>query len=276
MLLQDWLETHSKDLELRDLKILVQERLGLGNFSFAMVPEVKLNSLDVKYLSSALVRLKTGESVGRILGYRWFYNNRFKLSPATLEPRPDSELIVEQGVKFLSGFKRPTVLDLGTGTGCLLLSILAECPDATGLGLDLSMEAVSTAKENASDLRLNNRASFLRSDWTNALDKSAQFDLIVSNPPYIVRSVIDGLSATVRNFDPLLALDGGLDGLDAYRRLSVVLKPFIKPHGLVILEIGYDQAERVTQIFTMQGWTPVGTMNDLSGHNRACLFDLAA
>ena len=276
MLLQDWLETHSKDLELRDLKILVQERQGLGNFSFAMVPEVKLNSLDVKYLSSALVRLKTGESVGRILGYRWFYNNRFKLSPATLEPRPDSELIVEQGVKFLSGFKRPTVLDLGTGTGCLLLSILAECPDATGLGLDLSMEAVSTAKENASDLRLNNRASFLRSDWTNALDKSAQFDLIVSNPPYIVRSVIDGLSATVRNFDPLLALDGGLDGLDAYRRLSVVLKPCIKPHGLVILEIGYDQAERVTQIFTMQGWTPVGTMNDLSGHNRACLFDLAA
>lgn len=274
MKLENWLAQHSQDFELQDIKILVQERLKLGNFSLALIPDVTLNSLDMKYLTAALVRMRAGESVGRVLGYRWFYNHPFKLSPATLEPRPDSELIVEQGLKFLSGFKNPSVLDLGTGTGCFLLSILAEIPDAQGIGLDLSMEAVNTARENAADLRLNHRSQILRSDWTSALDKGLRFDLIVSNPPYVVRSVIEGLSDTVRNYDPRLALDGGMDGLDAYRRLSVCLKPFLKQHGLVILEIGYDQADRVTEIFKMQGWNPLGTLNDLSGHNRACLFDL--
>jgi release factor glutamine methyltransferase len=214
-----------------------------------------------------LARRAGHEPVSRILGHREFWSLDFALGPATLDPRPDSETLVEAALAACPD--RPLrVLDLGTGTGCLLLAVLHDRPAAFGLGVDRSEAAAGTARANARALGLADRAAFLVGDWATALD--ARFDLILSNPPYIPEAEIAALDPEVRDHDPHLALSGGADGLDAYRDLAVALPGLLVPGGTAVVELGIGQAADVAALFRAAGLDITATPHDLAGIPR-CL-----
>jgi release factor glutamine methyltransferase len=195
----------------------------------------------------------------------------FALSPETLVPRPDTETVVELALEMLR--ERPankplSIADLGTGTGAILLALLSELPDATGIGTDISVEALETATANAVLLGLATRANFIRCDYASAL--SGPFDLIVSNPPYIRTSDIAGLAVEVRDHDPQKALDGGPDGLDAYRALIPQAASILAPGASLVVETGQGQAARIEALMTAAGLVPQRPPRaDLAGIPRA-------
>ncbi|HYL32568.1 MAG TPA: peptide chain release factor N(5)-glutamine methyltransferase [Stellaceae bacterium] len=209
------------------------------------------------------------EPYSRIRGAREFWSLDFALSPDTLDPRPDSETLIEAALTALPDRTAPLhVLDLGTGTGALLLALLSECPNATGLGLDVLPGAVATAARNAVALGLANRAQFITGDWAT-IDLTAA-DVILANPPYIPSDEIAALPVEVVRFDPPRALDGGSDGLAAYRALAPVVRKMLRHNGWAFLELGAGQAEAVAAIVTASGLRVGGTRRDLAGHKR-CL-----
>lgn len=229
---------------------------------------------DAEY-ETFLARRNAGEPVHRILGWREFWGLRFFLSLETLEPRPDSETVIETLIKscpMRNDVLR--ILDLGAGTGCLLLAALHEFPNAHGMGVDASAGAIATAQKNAAHLHLNDRAKFQQLDWndTGALRDltklGGQFDVILCNPPYIPSRDIETLSIDVREHDPRAALDGGTDGLTPYRRLAPELKYLLNPGGVALFEIGHDQATDVTMIFTAQNLRAASPIQDLGGNDR--------
>lgn len=217
-------------------------------------------------------RRLAGEPVARILGTKEFWGLSLKLSSATLVPRPDTETVVELALEMLradGALDRPLrIADLGTGTGAILLALLSELPGATGIGTDLSAEALQTAKDNAAHLGLSGRAAFIRCDYASAL--TGPFDLIVSNPPYIPSADIAGLEPEVRDHDPHLALDGGADGYTAYRVLIAQAAPLLAPGAALVVEAGQGQAARIEALMTDAGVVPSGPPRlDLSGISRA-------
>lgn len=220
-------------------------------------------------------RRVAGEPVWRILGEREFWGLPFRLSRATLEPRPDSETIVETALAQFAGRRdeKLELLDLGTGTGCLLIALLSELQRARGLGIDLSDEACRTAAGNAALNGVDDRATFRQGSWTEGL--TGRFDLIVSNPPYIPSAEIATLSVEVREHDPLLALDGGADGLGPYRFFASTLPPLLTPGGVIVFEIGAGQGPDVVALMRAGGFEFRGSRNDLGGHERALIFTLA-
>ncbi len=225
-------------------------------------------------LEAFALRRLAGEPVFRIIGEREFWGLPFTLSAATLEPRPDSETIVEAALESLAERRQEpfSLLDLGTGTGCLLISVLSECHLATGLGIDLSLEACETARHNAVVNGVSDRAVFQQASWTTGLDR--HFDLILSNPPYIPKGEIATLDASVRDHDPALALDGGDDGLAPYRIFARTLPDVLAPRGTVVLEIGAGQEADVIALMTEGGFVWRGSRRDLGGHARAVIFVL--
>lgn len=213
-------------------------------------------------------RRVAGEPVARILGRREFWGLDFALSPETLVPRPDSETIVEAALAEAGKRDRALrVLDLGTGTGCLLLAILSERPNAFGVGVDLSPLAATAARENAEALGLGDRATFVAGCWGDAL--GGTFDLVVSNPPYIRSADVGGLDVEVRAHDPRLALDGGNDGLDAYRALARALPRLLAEDGAAVFELGAGQAGDVSEIMAEAGFAVSPAAPDLGGVPRA-------
>jgi release factor glutamine methyltransferase len=229
----------------------------------------------ISYMNSRL----NGEPVDRILGYREFYGRNFYLNLDTLSPREDSECVVDLALSMMNflynpssvasrhllpqGEKevvQPSILDLGTGTGCLLLTLLAELPNATGLGVDLSANAINMASQNAQNLGLETRTNFKISNWLEAVGD--QFDLIISNPPYIETTVLSELEREVREYDPSLALDGGSDGLNCYRLIAAGAKNALKKQGIVVVEIGMGQENDVVKIFKTHGFSSIKTCND--------------
>jgi release factor glutamine methyltransferase len=223
-------------------------------------------------LDGFAARRLAGEPVWRILGEREFWGLPFKLSPATLEPRPDSETLVEAALAALPERRDEalSILDLGTGTGCLLIALLSEFRMARGVGVDLSEDACATARHNAVLNGVAERTMIRQGEWTHGL--SQRFDLIVSNPPYIPTAEIAALSRSVREHDPLLALDGGEDGLSCYRALAAALPGALAPGGLAILEIGAGQGPEVVAIMTGAGLGFLGSRRDLGGHERALVY----
>lgn len=223
-------------------------------------------------LTDALTRRLAGEPLWRILGAREFWGLSFSLSPGTLEPRPDSETLIEAALAHLAARRlgRLRILDLGTGTGCLLVAALREFPQATGLGVDLSPDALATAAGNAARNGVAGRAAFRQGDW--AAGMAERFDLVLSNPPYIASGEIAGLDRTVREHDPLLALDGGPDGLDAYRALATALPALLEADGLAIIEIGAGQEAAVVALMKEAGLRHRASHRDLGGHIRALVF----
>jgi release factor glutamine methyltransferase len=214
------------------------------------------------------------EPLALILGRREFWSLDFAVSPATLIPRPDSETLIEAAVATFADRPPPRrVLDLGTGTGCLLLAALAEFPAAFGVGVDLSASAASLAASNASRLGMTSRAAFLTGDWASALN--ARFDLVLCNPPYIPSAELADLMPEVAHYEPRSALDGGEDGLSAYRRLVPELHRLLSPDGAAIVELGAGQAETVAGMAREAGFA-TALRHDLSGIPRALVLHLAS
>lgn len=222
----------------------------------------------------AIKRRIAGEPVHRILGFREFYGLKLRLSKETLEPRPDTEILIEQVLPYLrtiiarKGHAR--VLDLGTGTGAICLSLLQECPQAEAFGADISRDALSTAMLNARDNGLEGRFRAVESDWFSAIE--GRFDVIVSNPPYIPSADIVGLSAEVRLFDPLAALDGGPDGLEPYRIIAAQGSAYLEADGIVAVETGWDQKQAIAAIFAQAGYGMLAAAKDYGGHDRVMIF----
>lgn len=213
-------------------------------------------------------RRAQGEPLSRIRGSREFWSLEFDLSSATLDPRADSECLVEAVLEEAACRKMvsPSILDLGTGSGCLLVALLSELPGATGLGVDISGEALDTARRNAGQLGVGDRTRFVEGDWGVAVDRS--FDIVVANPPYVATGEIATLAPEVRLFDPVAALDGGSDGLDCYRQIAVELPHLVAPEGFAALEIGYRQRAAVEDILAQAAMETVAIRRDLSGIER--------
>ncbi|PYE24769.1 [protein release factor]-glutamine N5-methyltransferase [Rhizobium sp. PP-CC-3A-592] len=225
-------------------------------------------------IRGGIARRLAREPLHRILGARDFYGLTLSLSPETLEPRPDTETLVEAMLPHVRAtvarVGQCRILDLGTGTGAICLALLSEVAEATGVGVDLSEDALATAAANAQAHGLSDRFRTMRSDWFGTIE--GRYHLIVSNPPYIRSDIIDRLDPEVRLFDPMLALDGGTDGLDAYRMIAAHAAAFLEDEGMVGLEIGFDQKDSVTQIFDAEGFERTAFLRDLGGNDRVLVF----
>ncbi len=236
-----------------DARILVRHFLSLTDADL-ITGQGNVTPEQLSALDAAIERRLMGEPVSRILGFREFWGMNFKITPDTLDPRPDTECLVEMAVESLKDRPPRKILDLGTGTGCILLSLLKEFPGAQGIGIDINQGAVDVSRENAETNGLSGRASFRQGSWTDSLTESdGLFDLIVSNPPYIPESDIESLSPEVRNHDPILALVGGKDGLDPYRTLITEIKKFLAPKGLCLFEIGQNQDADLVRLVEESG-----------------------
>ena len=227
-----------------------------------------------RQLEAYCQRRRAGEPISRMRGWREFWSMRFDVSPATLDPRPETEILVEAATRWARNY-RPALrmLDLGTGTGCLLLACLAELPHATGVGIDISTEAVTVATANADRHGIGDRARFCQGDFAADLTGHGQFDLILSNPPYIPSADIGALDADVRHFDPLAALDGGLDGLDCWRILCPQIALLLADGGAAFVEIGAGQRRAVGRLGTTSKLQLAGSFADLLGHERCLQFE---
>ena len=259
----------------RDARLLLAAALGVSSDALRMRPERPLNAGERVAFESLLARRARREPVSRIVGVREFWSLPFKITPDTLDPRPDSETLVDAVLGRIADRDAPLdILDLGTGSGCLLLALLSDLPAARGLGVDISEPALAVARENAAALGLGSRADFLRASWGAALGGTWQ--VIVSNPPYILSSEIPDLAPEVQDFDPLPALAGGPDGLDAYRILAPDIARLLDPGGLAALEIGAAQIEPVEALLRTIGLKICGRVRDLAENWRCVLAEKTA
>jgi release factor glutamine methyltransferase len=252
-----------------DARLLLAEALGAEPAAVFGWPERRLGAAERERFAGLVERRARREPVSRILGRREFWSLPFRVVPATLDPRPDSETLVEAALAEFADVSAPLrVLDFGTGTGCLLLAFLSERPSATGIGVDLAPAALACARANAAALGLGGRARFVASDWDAALAGTA--DVILANPPYIEAGAIAALDPEVALHDPRRALDGGADGLDAYRALAVGTARLLAPEGQAFLELGQGQAAAVAALMTAAGLAVRAIRRDLAGEER-CL-----
>jgi release factor glutamine methyltransferase len=270
------LAAHLKDngIESPDLdaRLLIGAALDLDHTGLATQAARKITDDEAAIIEGYAARRIAYEPVARILGRKEFWGLDLHLSSDTLVPRPDTETVVEAALDILRSESRTShalrIADIGTGSGAILLALLSELPAANGIGTDISPGALATAERNAHQLGLASRASFIRCDYAAAL--SGPFDLIVSNPPYIRSGDIAALDPDVRDHDPHLALDGGTDGLKAYRAIVPQAASLLAPHGLLILEVGYDQSTPVGEIMRAAGLPlPRPPRADLGGIHRA-------
>jgi release factor glutamine methyltransferase len=264
---RDRLKAARLDSPVIDARLLVEAAADATRIDILTDPHRALSEEQASTLEAYLSRRERREPVGRILGRQGFWKIMVKVTPDVLSPRSDTETVVDVALKAFSEGQPFQVLDLGVGSGAILLAILAERPAARGLGVDVSEEALAVARENAANLGLAGRAAFLRGDWAAGLEPGS-FDLVVSNPPYIPSADIEGLDPEVRDHEPRMALDGGPDGLDAYRTLAPQILAMLKPQALFAVEIGYDQPAAVEALFREAGATDVRTVQDLAGRDR--------
>jgi release factor glutamine methyltransferase len=246
----------------RDARILLAAALEIDRARLTLVVPDPLTPAAAARFEQMVVAREKRQPVSQILGQREFYGRQFVVTSDVLDPRPDTELLIDVALK--SPFD--TVLDLGTGTGCILLTLLAETA-ATGLASDVSAAALGVAQGNAAALGLDQRARFVLSNWFAKIP-AQRFDLIVSNPPYISEQAMKSLSPEVQNWEPHLALTPGGDGLTPYQILTESAASFLTTDGRLIVEIGYDQGPQVAAMFENSGFEDVEIATDLSGHNR--------
>lgn len=257
-----------------DARLIVEHFSGTSRADAIARPGQVLDASVAKAIEAAISRRESGEPVHRILGFREFYGLKLELSPDTLEPRPDTETLVDMVLPFVRAVAEREgvcrILDLGTGTGAVALALLGQVENCVAVGTDLAEGALLTAQQNAVRLGLGSRFTAQKSDWFAEISEC--FHLIVSNPPYIGSKEIDELRADVRDFDPLLALDGGADGLDAYRSIAAGSMSHLEGDGRIALEIGYDQKRLVTDIFAAAGFRLAESGRDLAGNDRVLIF----
>lgn len=253
-----------------DARLLAGHALGLGHSQLVAEGDRILSDEDMRLLTVLAARRLRREPVARILGVKEFWGLPLRIGPATLVPRPETETVVEAALAAIDSdgprSRALRVADLGTGSGALLLALLAELPNATGVGTDMSFDALETAQANAARLGLSSRARFLISDFGAALTEP--FDLVVSNPPYIASGDIAALPPEVRH-DPRRALDGGADGLDCYRAIAGQALGLLKTNGHLVVEIGMGQDNDVASLFRAAGLVTAPPRSDLAGIPRA-------
>ena len=230
----------------------------------------KMTKQEKEKIKKAVDRRINHEPLDKIIGKKEFYKSTFKVSADVLSPRPDTEVLVETALELVKENKIYNILDLGTGTGCILLSILKERPICRGIGVDISAKAIKIAQENARKLGVEKAVQFLNNDWKGL--HLSNIDIIVSNPPYIPKAEIATLDKEVKNYDPLIALDGGQDGLQCYRDIAKIAPYLLNNKGYILLEVGYNQAEDVKNIFTKQGFKFISIKKDLSNIDRCVIF----
>ncbi|HUZ75685.1 MAG TPA: peptide chain release factor N(5)-glutamine methyltransferase [Stellaceae bacterium] len=254
----------------RDARRLVALAAGLDDAAVLGYPERPLAAAAARRLALFVARRARGEPLSRIAGKREFWSLAFALSPATLDPRPDSETVVAAALARLSDRQAVLrILDLGTGTGCLLLALLSELPRAVGFGVDILPDAAAVARRNAKAMGLEARAFFAVGRWASGF--SGTVDVVVANPPYIATAIIDTLAPEVVHYDPVQALDGGCDGLQAYRTLAPQIAGLLTPRGFACLELGAGQAGAVAEIFAAAALDAVGLHRDLHGVERCII-----
>lgn len=256
-----------------DARLLLCHAAGLSHEAYVAGAGGPVQPATLARFGTAIDRRLKREPVARITGTREFYGRGFTIAPPALDPRPDTETLIEAALALVErrGWRDQTfsLLDLGTGTGCILVTLLAELPCAQGLGTDLSPSALALAAANAARLGVGLRAAFMVADWLDGID--GKFDLVLSNPPYLASGEIAGLAPEVAAYDPMLALDGGPDGLDAYRRIAAGAPKVLTEGGQLLVEIGAGQAAQVSDIFRAAGLKldqsqPIG--RDLAGRPR--------
>ena len=246
----------------RDARRLLAHAVGIEAGRLTLIlPEPVTQEAEARF--AALLQRRAGrEPVSHLLGYREFYGRRFKVTRNVLDPRPETEILIE--VALQDAFA--SVIDLGTGSGCILLTLLAEMPEARGVGTDLSEDACRVAEDNMHALDLGERAAILRTSWADGIE--GQVDLVVSNPPYIGLDEMDSLSPEVHDHEPHMALTDGGDGLSAYREISQQAAGLLRVGGRLIVEIGPTQAVAVAQMFADNGFEKVRVIQDLDGRDR--------
>lgn len=233
-----------------------------------------LDSAQCARLEDALEKRLGGMPLSKIIGRKGFWTHDFITSDSVLDPRPDTEILIEEVLAFIdggggAGRRAPLrLLDLGTGSGCILLSLLSELPQAQGIGVDISAEALDVAQKNAQKLGLESRVNFMRGHWCDALATDQVFDIVVSNPPYIKSQDIESLMPEVRVHEPILALDGGEDGLDAYKKIFADMPRVILPQSRIFVEIGTNQTDDILRLVKKYGFDAVKIKKDLGGINR--------
>ncbi|NCA80770.1 MAG: peptide chain release factor N(5)-glutamine methyltransferase [Sphingobacteriia bacterium] len=248
---------------------IAQQLMGFSDTPFLDARFFVSETQDSVRLQDYVQRRKQGEPVAKIIGHKGFWSLELNVTKDTLDPRPDSETLIETVLKFFPNKNQSLrILDIGTGSGCLLLALLSEYKNANGVGIDISKSALNVAIMNAKKLN----ATFVQLDWTqpNWIDSLGQFDIVVSNPPYIPTAEIDLLDVEVKKYDPLLALDGGKDGLDAYRTIGKKIKDLLKPNGKAFFEIGCGQEKDVARIMPLSF---IGQYSDLGQIIRCLVFE---
>lgn len=257
-----------------EAKILIEWITNTNASDRILQPNLCLSFEQIAQLENAIQRRIAGEPVYRIIGAREFYGISFTLSKETLEPRSDTETLVDLVLPLLKKqsekSKKITLLDMGTGSGAIAIAILKQVPQSYAIAVDISENALKTATKNAENADVINRFTPLLSDWFDSV--TGQFDLIISNPPYIPEKDIQNLAKEVRLYDPLRALIGGKDGLNFYRKLSDKAANYLKAEGYVAVEIGYSQEKEVCDLFEKNGFKCLEIRKDLNGIPRALLF----
>ena len=253
-----------------DARILLQHAANITVETIYLKPELEINEEIAKLYFSLIDRRANNEPVAKIIGKKAFWENDFIVNQHTLDPRPDSEVIISAALElFPNKNANLKFLDLGTGSGCLILSLLQEYKNSSGIGSDISSEALKITQQNIKNLSFEDRIILIQQNWADSIIKN--FDLIISNPPYIPSGDIDSLSKDVRLYDPLLALDGGLDGLDPYRYLAKQIFNILKKDAYAILEFGYGQGLYIKEIFENAGYIVHKILIDLAGIERVII-----
>ncbi|WP_424939777.1 peptide chain release factor N(5)-glutamine methyltransferase [Aliiroseovarius sp. S253] len=247
-----------------DARILLAHALDVDRSRLTLVLPDDVPTDQAAAFERAIEARIDRQPVAQIVGQRAFYGRDFIVTPDVLDPRPDTELLVDLALS--ASFEN--ALDLGTGSGCILLSLLAERPDAVGQGVDLSGKALAVAHRNAVLLDVQDRVTFHEGSWFDAIDGAARFDLIVSNPPYITQDEMTALSPEVHDWEPHMALTPGGDGLDAYRIIAKFAPDHLSTGGRLLLEIGHLQADPVTELCRSAGFQTVDVYQDLAGKDR--------
>jgi release factor glutamine methyltransferase len=261
------LQAAGVDSPVIDARLLVEAAAGATRADILAEPRRPLSAEQSQALEAYVARRERREPVSHILGTKGFWKIMLRVTPAVLTPRPDTETILDVVLPMFAENEAFNLLDLGVGSGAILLAILAERPAARGLGIDVSEEAIAVARENAANLGLAGRTALMRGDWAFGLDADI-FDLVVSNPPYIRSGDIAGLAPEVRDHEPRLALDGGPDGLDAYRQLAPEIMRVLRPGGRFAVEIGPDQSDPVEALFAAAAAEGMAVTDDLAGRRR--------
>lgn len=246
-----------------DLRFFLKALPGVSDIDIVTDTERILSDEEIQYVRYCVSRRLTGEPVSKILGHNEFWGLPFKVTKDVLDPRPDTETLVEAALKAFADEPPVKILDLGTGSGCILIALLHEWPDAQGTAVDISGKALSVARENAKMNGVADRIEFIHSDWCEKIDES--YDLIVSNPPYIPNPEIESLSDEVKNHDPILALDGGIGGMESYKKIFLQIFSLQNGCGKAFVEIGAGQEENVTRLVEESGLSVKRIIRDLAG-----------